>query len=265
MDPEDLQNSSFCKKTQSETSIDQYSLISYNSIDQYPDNGRSVDSSSRKNSIVIINSHDINKEPTKQVNSIGKWIDSIYDLFQEPESNSVVMSEDKLLNDNISYEESEVQIIALASILALSLLLIASTMLGLLVAISSSIIIIWNYDPPVSKPKSRTPHVALLFFDGRMNIYELNSSNQHLEFRWNITTRTPKNEGQYFSFQEQDAIHVLYGDMKKVITIIQSETDYKNKKFLKKSVETKSFTSQDISKLTITFGFLEVTYKLRVS
>ena len=215
MDPEDLQNSSFCKKTQSETSIDQYSLISYNSIDQYPDygsvdssrrrnsivtidshdtsidkhslisynsidqypdNGRSVDSSSRKNSIVIINSHDINKEPTKQVNSIGKWIDSIYDLFQEPESNSVVMSEDKLLNDKISYEESEVQIIALASILALSLLLIASTMLGLLVAISSSIIIIWNYDPPVSKPKSRTPHVAMLFFDGRMNIYELNSN-----------------------------------------------------------------------------------------
>ena len=176
MDPEDLQNSSFCKKTQSETSIDQYSLISYNSIDQYPDNGRSVDSSSRRNSIVIINSHDINKEPTKQVNSIGKWIDSIYDLFQEPESNSVVMSEDKLLNDKISYEESEVQIIALASILALSLLLIASTMLGLLVAISSSIIIIWNYDPPVSKPKSRTPHVAMLFFDGRMNIYELNSN-----------------------------------------------------------------------------------------
>ena len=251
MDPEDLQNSSFCNKNQSETSIDQYSLISYNSIDygsvdssrrrnsvvvtvdshdtsidqyslksynsiaqypdydgvdssrrrnsivtidshdtsidkhslisynsidQYPDNGRSVDSSSRRNSIVIINSHDINKEPTKQVNSIGKWIDSIYDLFQEPESNSVVMSEDKLLNDNISYEESEVQIIALASILALSLLLIASTMLGLLVANSSSIVIIWNYDPPVSKPKSRTPHVAMLFFDGRMNIYELNSN-----------------------------------------------------------------------------------------
>ena len=91
MDPEDLQNSSFCNKNQSESEsdygsvgssirrnsivtffdsddnlIDEYSLISYNSIDQYPDNGRSVDSSSRRNSIVIINSHDINKEPTKQ-------------------------------------------------------------------------------------------------------------------------------------------------------------------------------------------------------
>ena len=51
----------------------------------------------------------------------------------------------------------------------------------------------------MSKAKSRTPHVALLFIDGRMNIYELNSSNQHLEFRWNITIRTPKDEGQYSS------------------------------------------------------------------
>ena len=267
MDPEDLQNSSFCNKNQSETSIDQYSLISYNSIDQYPDYG-SVDSSRRRNSIVTIDSHDtsidkhslisynsiaqypdydsvdsstkwssivsidshdINKQPTKQVNSIAKWIDSIYDLFQEPEpeSNSV----DELLNDNISYEESEVRIIALASILALSLSLIASAMLGFHATNSSPTRqIILNYDPPVSKPKSRTPHVALLFFDGRMNIYELNSSNQHLEFRWNITIRTPKNDGQYFSFQEQDPIHVFYGDMQKVITIIQSETDYKNKK-----------------------------------
>ena len=234
MDPEDLQNSSFCNKSenQSETSIDpidEYSLICYNSIDQYLEYAnvdRSIDNS-RRNSI------DTNNEPTKQLNSIAKvatWIDSIYDLFQEPKSNPVV-SQDKLLNDNISYEESEVRIIILASILALSLSLIASTMLGLLAANSSPTRqIIWNYEPPVSKPKSRRPHVALLFFDGRMNIYELNSSNNHLEFRWNITIRTPKNEGQYFSFRDQDAIHVLYGDMTKVITIIQSETDYKNKK-----------------------------------
>ena len=184
MDPGDLQNSSFCNKSenQSETSIDpidQYSLICYNSIDQYLEYAnvdRSIDNS-RRNSI------DTNNEPTKQINSIAKvatWIDSIYDLFQEPKSNPVV-SQDKLLNDNISYEESEVRIIILASILALSLSLIASTMLGLLAANSSPTRqIIWNYEPPVSKPKSRRPHVALLFFDGRMNIYELNSSNNHL-------------------------------------------------------------------------------------
>ena len=96
MDPEDLQNSSFCNKNQSESYpdygsvgssirrnsivtffdsddnlIDQYSLISYNSIDQYPDYG-SVDSSSRRKPIVTIdNQEDINKEPTKQFNSIG--------------------------------------------------------------------------------------------------------------------------------------------------------------------------------------------------
>ena len=148
MDPEDLQNSSFCNKSenQSETSIDpidQYSLICYNSIDQYLEYAnvdRSIDNS-RRNSI------DTNNEPTKQLNSIAKvatWIDSIYDLFQEPKSNPVV-SQDELLNDNISYEESEVRIIILASILALSLSLIASTMLGLLAANSSPTRqIIWN-------------------------------------------------------------------------------------------------------------------------
>ena len=254
MDPEDLQNSSFCNKNQSESEsdygsvgssirrnsivtffdsddnlIDEYSLKSYNSIDQYPDYG-SVDSSSRRKPIVTIdNQEDINKEPTKQFNSITKWIDSIFDVFQEPESNSVLMSEEELLNDTLSYEESEVRIIILASILAFLLSLIASTMLGLLEPNSGPTLIIWNYEPTVLNPKSRTPHVALLFFDGRMNIYELNSSNQHLEFRWNITIRTPKDEGQYFSYRELDGIHVVYGDMKKYLTIIQSETDYKYK------------------------------------
>ena len=254
MDPEDLQNSSFCNKNESEsypdygsvgssirrnsivtffdshgTLLDEYSLISYNSIDQYPDYG-SVDRSSRRNSSVTIdNQEDINKEPTKQFNTITKWIDSIFDVFQEPESNSVLMSEEELLNDTLSYEESEVRIIVLASILAFLLSLIASIMLGLLVPNSGPTLIIWNYEPTVLNPKSRTPHVALLFFDGRMNIYKLNSSNQHLEFRWNITIRTPKDEGQYFSYRELDRIHVLYGDMKKFLTIIQSETDYKYK------------------------------------
>ena len=107
MDPEDSQSSSFCNKNQSESYpdygsvgssirrssivtffdrddnlIDQYFLISYNSIDQYPDYG-SVDSSSRRrrNSIVTIDNQDINKEPTNQFNSITKWIDSIFDVF----------------------------------------------------------------------------------------------------------------------------------------------------------------------------------------
>ena len=63
--------------------------------------------------------------PPKKTNSFIKWIDSVYELFQEEPKTA------EELDDNLTYEESQIRIINLASFLALSLGLIVTTLIGI--------------------------------------------------------------------------------------------------------------------------------------
>ena len=211
---------------QSLASFDADSLLTYNSIDhQYNFDGNSHESghSSRSNSIVTFDSYDLHEgQPKKQGYKVVKWMDSLYELFQEPKS-----KEEEDLDGNISYEESQVRLIILSSFLALSLALIASILSSITYINSrTASTTILNYQPLEHKIKSRSPHLALLLADnGVLNVYKFNASNQ-LEFQWNFSTPKLTNGGQHFAFAEQDDIHVLYGDMKKVNTVIKGNKRY---------------------------------------
>ena len=210
---------------QSLASFDADSLLTYNSIDHQNNfDGNSYESghSSRSNSIVTFDSYDLHEgQPKKQGYSVVKWMDSMYELFQEPES------KEEDVDDNISYEESQVRLIILSSFLALSLALTASILSSLILINSGTTsTTILNYQPLEQKIKSRSPHLALLMADnGVLNVYKFNALNQ-LEFQWNFSTPKLTNGGQHFAFAEQDDIHVLYGDMKKVNTVIKSSKRY---------------------------------------
>ena len=210
---------------QSLASFDADSLLTYNSIDHQNNfDGNSYESghSSRSNSIVTFDSYDLHEgQPKKQGYKVVKWMDSLYELFQEPES------KEEDVDDNISYEESQVRLIILSSFLALSLALTASILSSLILINSGTTsTTILNYQPLEQKIKSRSPHLALLMADnGVLNVYKFNALNQ-LEFQWNFSTPKLTNGGQHFAFAEQDDIHVLYGDMKKVNTVIKSSKRY---------------------------------------
>ena len=211
---------------QSLASFDAYSLLTYNSIDHQDnfDGNMEIERghSSRRNSFVTFDSYDLHeRQPKKQGYSVVKWMDSMYELFQEPES------KEEDVDDNISYEESQVRLIILSSFLALSLALTASILSSLILINSGTTsTTILNYQPLEQKIKSRSPHLALLLADnGVLNVYKFNALNQ-LEFQWNFSTPKLTNGGQHFAFAEQDDIHVLYGDMKKVNTVIKGNKRY---------------------------------------
>ena len=207
---------------QSMASFDAYSLLAYNSIDHdYDADQNSYESGhdSRSNSIVLFQEE---QQPKNQVNSLVKWIDSVYELFQDPES-----KEEDEVDDNLTYEESQVRLVILGSFLALSFALIAS-ILATLISINSGTTstTILNYQPFEQKLKPRSPHLALLLADnGVLNVYKFNASNL-LEFQWNFSTPQLTNDGQHFAFAEQNDIHVLYGDMKKANTVIKGNKRY---------------------------------------
>ena len=207
---------------QSMASFDAYSLLAYNSIDHdYDADQNSYESGhdSRSNSIVLFQEE---QQPKNQVNSLVKWIDSVYELFQDPES-----KEEDEVDDNLTYEESQVRLVILGSFLALSFALIAS-ILATLILINSGTTstTILNYQPFEQKLKPRSPHLALLLADnGVLNVYKFNASNL-LEFQWNFSTPQLTNDGQHFAFAEQNDIHVLYGDMKKANTVIKGNKRY---------------------------------------
>ena len=225
---------------QSVNSFNAYSLYTYHSIEnQYNAKDEESIHSSRSNSVV---SYEINEEPPKKpTKSFMNWIDSIYELFQETEDNAKT---DQGLDDNISYEESQVRIIILGSILAFSLALIATTIFGLLIAKPGPTQkIVLHYEPPLPKVNSRSPHVALLFSDnGLLNVYKFNESNL-LEEQWSFKAQKVDKNGQYFGFSEDGAIQVIYGDMRKVNSVIMGQSSHKtiaNRNILRKDVFSKA-------------------------
>ena len=172
-----------------------------------------------------------------------KWIDWFYDLFQKPEER-LDGTEDT--NNDLTYEESQMRIMTMGSFLALSLAIIASIISGILLAAGQLSPMVFEYSPPEPKLLFRTPHVALLFSNGLMTVYDFNASNQ-LELNWNFTVqkllRTGDAGGQYFAFSDKDDIHVIYSDMRRVNSIIKSKNNHftiPNKNILLKKVFTKS-------------------------
>ena len=73
----------------------------------------------------------VNKDKS---NLLSNWIDSVYELFQTEEEDS----EDQNLDDNISYEESQIRLIILGLVFAT---LFAS------IATINSVLLFTNFDP----------------------------------------------------------------------------------------------------------------------
>ena len=204
-------------KRQSVLSIETTSIISL-PFNDYQDHDNISFGSIRINSIATLR---VNEKPKNQSRSLVTWMDWLYSLFQKPEE-----KETEDIDDDIPYDESQMRIIIIGTFLAISLALVASTNLGVLLANSAhSTQIVLEYVPPEPKVLYRTPHMALLFHNGLMNVYELTASNQ-LELHWNFTVQKIGAGGQYFAFENNDEIQVIYGDMKKVNTVIKSKTNH---------------------------------------
>ena len=209
-------------KRQSVLSIETTSVISLPFNDyQDHDNFSFGSTRTRSNSIATLQ---VNEKPKNQSRSFVTWIDWLYSLFQKPEE-----KETEDVDDDIPYDESQMRIIIIGTFLAISLALVASTNLGVLLAKSAQQSqIVLEYIPPEPEVLYRTPHVALLFHNGLMNVYDLTASNQ-LEFHWNFTVqkiRSGRSGGQYFAFANNGEIQVIYGDMKKVNSVIKSKTKH---------------------------------------
>ena len=200
----------------------------------------SIVSFDSKGSIVLQQSYDHHEPPkTQPTHSLVKWIDSVYEMFQDPEEHENENAED--LNDNITYEESQVRIIILASFLALILAFTSTVMCGIHVVYLHQQSIVQVYQPKSPEVEAKTPHLALLFFNGLVQVYNFKTYSDELEFQWNFTVPSiqfapnisdresllnNRPDAQYFAYANQDEIHVIYGKMRK-----KKQTAIKNPAF----------------------------------
>ena len=158
--------------------------------------------------------------PNKKDRSINKnFVDSIYELFQSEE----VTSNYQDLDDNISYEASQIRLIILGSIFATLFSIIATLHIALFLSKISPIqpmILIYR-----AETKPRFPHVALISPTGKMNIYEFKSTD-HIVKTANFTLQKMKDTLGYFAFDDQNSIHIICSDMRKVHSIIDGHNQY---------------------------------------
>ena len=237
-------------RRQSLLSVETTSAISLLTND-YQDYDNFSFGSTRSNSVVTLQ---VNEKPKTQSSSFLKWMDWLYSLFQKPEE-----KETEDIDDDITYDESQMRIILIGVFLATALALVASTNVGVLLVNSAQPSqIVLDYVPPEPEVLYRTPHIALLFSNGLMNVYDF-STFGHLKLDWNFTVQKTKAtddapglltswghygvKGQYFAFAKKDELHVIYGDMKKVNSVIKSKTNHfiiPNKNILRDKVFAKS-------------------------
>ena len=155
-------------------------------------------------------------------------IDKIIDAFIVKRRKALIDQED-YEEDIIDYEASVQRLFGLAIGLALTLALMGTALLGLLVNQWSgrSIVVLEPNIPQVS-PKQMYPHVALVFNDGNIEIFEM-TGNSRLNHSWSL--RVPKQQyknssaqlsvSQYFgylSFISNNQMMVFYPNGNKEIT-----------------------------------------------
>ena len=163
-----------------------------------------------------------------------KIIDGIIKAFTVKRRQALIDLED---SDNVDYETSEKRLIFLASILAILFVTISTVLSSILVhqwSNSNSIIIRHPMTPKESGSRHLIPHLALLFNDGLMEIFEFSSSNDHLKHSW--TFKVPAqlapplhpgfspsyNKLGYIMLISQGTIMIIYSEGRKDMTIIES-------------------------------------------
>ena len=193
-------------------------------IQNYTDDDESA-CSSRSNSIVTFDSNQevIYNENLPKRNSIVTWIDSIYELFQEePEENKV-----EGFDDNVTYEESEIRIIYISSILALFFALISMIMTGIVLAQSGqSQVLVVNHAPLKVKVESKShPYVVIWFPNGQLEFLKL-LDNLTLENAWDFKApqsqrKCNENAGYIFcpQFDKLFSGHIIYSQLGKVFIL----------------------------------------------
>ena len=139
----------------------------------------------------------LENEPSK--NGIGKGkkqerdkehkenvTDAIIKAFTVKRRKAMIDEEDKE-EDNVDYETSARRLFILAIIFAAILIIVATIMTSMLAKQQSKSSIIIYQSPMKKEPQfSLVPHLALLFNDGSMEIYEFSSDNAQLNHAWSF-------------------------------------------------------------------------------
>ena len=152
--------------------------------------------------------------------SIFTWIDSVYELFQEePEVDPKVEE----IDENISYEESELRIIYLTSFLAFSLALIATVLMGMYVARrGQNQTIILHYEPLKPKLESMTfPYLVLFFQSGHMDFFRLLNNLTLEKVSWSFKAPNNKDHTGHILRSNMNELHIFYTDGEKGITVLK--------------------------------------------
>ena len=140
----------------------------------------------------------------------------------------------------MDYETSEKRLIFLASILAILFVTISTVLSSILVhqwSNSNSVVIRHPLTPKESGSRHLVPHLALLFNDGLMEIFEFSSSNDHLKHSWTFKVPSqmapgmtpgfsPINKLGYIMLISQGTIMIIYSEGKKDMTIIESNQNH---------------------------------------
>ena len=164
-------------------------------------------------------------------NSILTWIDSVYELFQEePEEENNKVEE---IDENISYEESQLRIIYLTSFLAFSFALIATVLMGMhLASTGQSKTIILHYEPPKPKLGSRAnPYLVLFFQSGHMDFFRLQNNLTLEKVSWSFKVPDNKDDTGHIIRSYLNELHIFYTDGQKGITVLKRDgSDLKHKR-----------------------------------
>ena len=112
--------------------------------------------------------------------------DAIIKAFTVNRRKAMIDEEDKE-EDNVDYETSEQRLFILAIILASILIILATIMMSILVKQWSKTSVIIHQSPMKKESQFRlVPHLALIFNDGSMEIYEFSSGNAQLNHLWSF-------------------------------------------------------------------------------
>ena len=154
-----------------------------------------------------------------------KIVDGIIKAFTVKRRKALIDLEDR---DNVDYETSEKRLIYLASILAL-LFGTSSTVLSSILAhqwFNSERVIIRYPMIPKESASHLFPHLALLFNDGLIEIFEFSSGNDNLKHSWTFKVPAQKNEVGYIILIHQGSIIISYSEGQKDTTIIESNQNH---------------------------------------
>ena len=188
------------------------------------------------------NEQRIDNKVFKSDDKFTSKIDRLAAFLMEGENPDLEKKDDN--ESLVSVEESERRIAIILISLSLFLCLIASVFLHFTIKLKSksTIIIHLNYTESQMKHSNPLGRMRLSLMDVEGQIMDFKMQNFHLEKSW--TLQLPKisvgltsTAGNYFAVSDKKKIFIIYGDMKKDITTIDSNRKHRTLRGTKTPIE----------------------------